>query len=326
MKITRLGRTGLKVSTICLGTMTFGRQADEAAAHAIMDRAMDAGVNFFDTADVYPQGADETGATEAVIGTWLPRHRERIILATKCAGRMGPGANDVGTNRRHVLAAVHASLRRLRTDYIDLYQVHSWDTTTPIDETLRALEDLVRGGLVRYIGCSNFAAWQLAKALWTSDRLRITRFDSIQPRYNLLFREIEREILPLCQDQEVGVIVYNPLAGGLLTGKHVRGTPTPGTRFGLSEMYAQRYWNDRNFDAVERYAAIAAEHGQAPATFAVAWTLAQPGVTAAIVGASRPEQLEDTLAAAGVRLPPAALAACDAAAAEVGASFGPFQR
>jgi aryl-alcohol dehydrogenase-like predicted oxidoreductase len=326
MRAVRLGRTGLKVTPICLGTMTFGRQADEATAHAIMDRALDGGVTFFDSADVYPQGADETGRTEEIIGTWLPAHRQEIVLATKCVGRMGPGANDTGANRRHIVDAVHASLRRLRTDWIDLYQMHSFDPTTPLDETLRALDDLVRAGLVRYIGCSNYAAWQLGKALWTSDRLNIARFDSIQPRYNLIFREIEREMLPLCADQGVGVIVYNPLAGGLLTGKHPREEPLEGTRFALSDMYRERYWSERNHTAVARYGEIARRHDMNPVTFAVAWTLAHPAVTSAIVGASRPEQLDATLAAADVTLDRAVLDECDAVAAEMGYAFGPFQR
>ena len=326
MRSVKLGRTGLKVTPLCLGTMTFGRQADEPTAHAIMDRALDGGITFFDTADVYPQGVDEVGRTEEIIGTWLPRHRHAIVLATKCSGRMGPGPNDAGTSRRHIFDAVHASLRRLRTDFVDLYQVHHFDASTPLDETLRALDDLVRAGLVRYIGCSNFAAWQLAKALWTSDKLNIARFDCVQPRYNLLFREIERELLPLCADQGVGAIVYNPLAGGLLTGKHRREAPTAGTRFALSEMYVQRYWNDRNFDAVGRIVEIAAAHDLDPATFAVAWTLANPAVTSAIVGASRPEQLDAILAAVDVTLDPAALAACDDVARQIGIPFGPFQR
>jgi aryl-alcohol dehydrogenase (NADP+) len=326
MRTVRLGRTGLKVAPICLGTMTFGRQADKATGHAILNTALEGGVNFIDSADVYPQGAEEVGRTEEIVGTWLPAHRHEVVLATKCAGRMGPGANDAGTNRWHIMDAVQASLRRLRTDFIDLYQVHSFDPTTPIDETLRALDDLVHAGTVRYIGCSNFAAWQLAKALWTSDKLGIARFDSVQPRYNLIFREIERELLPLCADQGVGVIVYNPLGGGFLTGKHRPGEPTPGTRFALSEMYAQRYWNERNFQATEKLLAIADEHGIPAPTFAVAWTLANPAVTSAIVGASRPDQLADTLAAAKVRLDPAALRACDDVAAALGYPFGPFQR
>lgn len=326
MQYTRLGRTGLKVSTICLGTMTFGGQADQRAGQAIMARAFDAGVTFFDTADVYPMGLPDTGTTEEIVGSWLPAHRHELVLATKCVGRVGPGANDVGANRRHIMDAVQASLRRLRTDYIDLYQVHSFDPTTPIDETLRALDDLVRAGTVRYIGCSNYAAWQLAKALWISDKLNIARFDSIQPRYNVIAREIEREMLPLCADQGVGVIIYNPLAGGFLTGKHQRGEPSEGTRFAFSEMYSQRYWHDRNFDLVDRLVALAGEHDLAPATFAVAWSLANPAVTSAIVGASRAEQLDATLAAADITLDPAALAACDQLAGEFGLSHGPFQR
>lgn len=326
MRHVRLGRTGLKVTPICLGTMTFGRQADEATAHAIMDRALAGGVTFFDTADVYPQGVDDVGRTEEVIGTWLPAHRQEIVLATKCVGRMGPGANDVGANRRHILSAVHESLRRLNTDYIDLYQMHSFDPTTPLEETLWALDDLVKQGLVRYIGCSNYAAWQLGKALAISDKQQIARFDSLQPRYNLVFREIERELLPLCADQGVGVIVYNPLAGGLLSGKHQRGAPTPETRFGLSEMYVQRYWNERNFDAVEQLAGIARDHGLDPVTFAAAWVLRNPDVTSAIVGASRPEQLEASLAAVEVTLDPSALRACDEVADAIGIVHGPFVR
>ena len=326
MRYTRLGRIGLKVSTICLGTMTFGRQVDETGAHAIMDRALDGGVNFFDTADVYPQGVDVVGRTEEIVGTWLPAHRHEVVLATKCAGRMGPGPNDAGTNRRHVMMAVQASLKRLNTDFIDLYQVHSFDPTTPLDETLRALDDLVRGGLVRYIGCSNYAAWQLAKALWISDRLNIARYDCLQPRYNLLAREIERELLPLCADQGVGVIVYNPLAGGLLSGKHAPEQPQEGTRFALSDMYRQRYWSERNHEAVGRVLSVAAEHDMDPVTFAVAWTLANPTVTSAIIGASRPEQLGATLAAAAVTLDASALAACDDIARDFGIASGPFQR
>ena len=326
MRYTRLGRTGLKVSTICLGTMTFGGQTDEATAHAIMDRALEGGVTFFDTADVYPMGFDAVGITEEYVGSWLPAHRQEIVLATKCAGRMGPGPNDVGTNRRHVMEAVHASLKRLRTDYIDLYQVHSWDTTTPIDETLRALDDLVRQGTVRYIGCSNFAAWQLAKALWTSDRLGISRFDSLQPRYNVIYREIERELLPLCDDQGVGVIVYNPLAGGMLTGKHQRGEPTAGTRFDFAPTYRARYWNEPSFEATERILSVSAEHGTNPTTFAVAWSLVNPAVTSAIVGASRPDQLDASLAGADITLSEAALRACDDVAKDLGMAYGPYGR
>ncbi|HKP87355.1 MAG TPA: aldo/keto reductase, partial [Blastocatellia bacterium] len=222
MKIKRLGRTGLKVTEACLGTMTFGYQCDEKTSFAVMDEAANAGVNFIDTADVYPVpvSLESVGRTEEIIGRWLPGKRDRFVLATKCRMQMGEGPNDVGLSRKHILSAIEASLRRLQTDYVDLYQVHAPDPETPIDETLRALDSIVESGKARYVGCSNFQAWQLCKALWTSDRLGLSRFDSVQPRYNLLYREIEHELLPLCSDQGVGVIVYNPLAGGFLTGKH----------------------------------------------------------------------------------------------------------
>ena len=203
MKTQRLGRTGLKVSELCLGTMTFGRQCDEALSFAIMDTACEAGVDFFDTADVYPVGGDAStvGRTEDIVGKWLKGRREQIVLATKCWGAMGSQPNDRGLSRKHILAAIDESLRRLQTDYIDLYQVHAPDFDTPIDETLAALDDVVRQGKVRYVGCSNFQAWMLAKALWTSDKHGLARFDCVQPRYNILFREIEHELLPLCRDQ-----------------------------------------------------------------------------------------------------------------------------
>jgi 1-deoxyxylulose-5-phosphate synthase len=215
MKIKRLGRTGLKVSEICLGTMTFGNQSDEPTSHTIMSKAFDAGVTFFDTADAYPLGAtlETVGRTEEYIGRWLQGRRDQIVLATKFFGQVGSGPNDKGGSRKHIFQAIEGSLRRLQTDYIDLYQMHSPDAETPIDETLRALDDLVQSGKVLYIGCSNFSAWQLCKALWTSDKLGFARFDSVQPRYNLLFRHIEAELLPLAMDQGIGVISYNPLAG-----------------------------------------------------------------------------------------------------------------
>ena len=230
MQHRRMGRTGLKVSEICLGTMTFGDQCDEATSFRIMDAAIERGVTFFDTADVYPIPPDiETaGRTEEVIGRWLAAasgRREPMVLATKCRARVGPGVNDQGLSRRHILDACESSLRRLRTDYIDLYQSHSHDPETPIDETLRTFDDLVRSGKVRYVGCSNYAAWQLAIAMGTSDRHGWARYDCVQPRYNPLYRDIEAELLPLCRDQGVGVIAYNPLAGGFLTGKHAAKSP-----------------------------------------------------------------------------------------------------
>mgnify|MGYP001089923618 CR=1 FL=1 len=312
MQYTRLGRTGLPVSRLCLGTMTFGFQCDEATSFAIMDRAFEGGITFFDTADVYPIGAPPgaQGRTEEIIGRWLARtgNRSRIILATKCFGRVGPARWDQGNSRKHILDAVDASLRRLGTDYIDLYQLHGPDPQTPIDETLKALDDLVRWGKVRYIGCSNFLAYQVARAIGRSEVLGVARFDSVQPRYNLLFREIERELLPLCAEEGIGVIPYNPLAGGLLTGKHNPETgPEEGSRFTLgtaAQRYQERYWHDRMFQTVEQLRPIAAEAGMSLAQMAVAWVMANPVITAPIIGASRPEQLADTLAAAETPLPP----------------------
>jgi 1-deoxyxylulose-5-phosphate synthase len=303
VEITSLGRSGLKVSGACLGTMTFGHQADEATAFAIMDRADQAGVNFIDTADAYPLGADLdlVGRTEEIVGNWLRERgaRDRIVLATKVYNKMGPGPNDEGLSRRHIIAACEASLRRLKTDYIDLYQAHVFDATTPIEETLRALDDLVRAGKVRYIGCSNYPAWRLADALWTSKLLNLARFESVQPRYNMLFRMIEDELIPLAQAHNVGVIAYNPLAGGVLTGRYRQTRAMePGTRFTLKnsgEMYQRRYWQEPMFDAVDRLAEVVEPRGQSLAEVAVAWVLSQPGVTCAILGASKPEQLAESL-------------------------------
>ena len=317
MDIRRLGRTGLKVSEICLGTMTFGNQADEATAHAIMDKAFDAGVFFFDTADAYPLGStpEMRGRTEEIIGRWLHGRREDIVLATKCRSPMGPGPNEGGLSRKHIIAAAEASLKRLQTDYIDLYQMHAPDPETPIDETLRALDDLVRDGKVRYIGCSNYPAWEICKALWTSDRLNLHRFECVQPRYNMLFRHIEDEILPLCRDQGLGVIAYNPLAGGLLTGRYRKGQQVEeGTRFALQNagpLYRERYWQEAQFSAVERLQNYFAERGQSIIAGAVAWVLEQPGITAAIVGASRPEQLDESLRGAETHLDEETRAVCN---------------
>ena len=304
MQYTRLGRTGLQVSRLCLGTMTFGLQCEERTSVAIMDKAFGAGVTFFDTADVYPLGGtgDTVGRTEEIVGRWLHGRRDRIILATKCFGRSGPNRWDQGNSRKHILDAVDASLRRLNTDYIDLYQLHGPDPETPIDETVRALEDVVRSGKVRYVGCSNFLAYQVARAIGRSEALGVVRFDSVQPRYNLLFREIERELLPLCREEGIGVIPYNPIAGGLLSGKHNRDSgPEEGSRFTLgtaAERYQDRYWHEAMFETVEQLRPIAADAGMALPQLAVSWVLANPAVTAPIIGASRPEQLDDTLRAA----------------------------
>jgi len=303
MRHVRLGRTGLPVSRLCLGTMTFGLQCDEPASAAIMDRAAAGGITFFDTADVYPVGGglDTVGRTEEIVGRWLAPRRHDVVIATKCSGAMSGRPWDRGTSRKHILDAIEGSLRRLRTDYVDLYQLHHPDPATPIDETLRALDDVVRAGKARYVGCSNFPAYKVARALGRSEVLGVCRFDSVQPRYNLLFRQIERELLPLCLEEGIGVIPYNPIAGGLLSGKHRREAgPTAGTRFTLgnaAERYQDRYWHEREFATVDALRPLAQEAGLPLAGLAVAWTLAHPAITSAIIGASRPEQLDDLLVA-----------------------------
>jgi aryl-alcohol dehydrogenase-like predicted oxidoreductase len=308
MKICRLGQTGLKVSEICLGTMTFANQADERVSFAILDRAAEAGVNFIDTADCYPvpPTAETAGHTEAIIGKWLAGKRDRFVLATKCRIRVGTEPNDEGLSRRHILRAVEDSLRRLRTDYIDLYQAHAPDPETPLEESLRAFDDLVRQGKVRYVGCSNYPAWQVALGLGISDRRGLARFDCVQPRYNLLFRDIESELLPLCRDQGLGVIPYNPLAGGFLTGKYTTlESPPAGTRFTLGktgDLYRERYWHQAQLEAVGQLKRHFDARGKSLISVAVAWVLAQPGITAAIIGASKPEQLGESLAAADLTL------------------------
>ena len=310
MQYTKLGRAGLRVSRLCLGTMTFGLQTDESTAVAILDRAAEGGIDFLDSSDAYPLGGDLTtrGRTEEIIGRWLPGKREQIILATKCFAPMGPSPMDGGNSRKHILTAVEGSLRRLGTDYIDLYQLHGYDRNTPIDETLSALDDLVRSGKVRYVGCSNFLTYQLVRAIGRSETLRLARFDSVQPRYNLLFRQIEREMLPFCEEDGVGVISYNPIAGGLLSGKHDRSAPPPdGSRFTLGyagPMYQERYWHERMFDTVEAVRKLADEAGVNIVTLAVAWVLANKAITAPIIGASNPTQLDASLAAATYTLDP----------------------
>ncbi|HEY3878379.1 MAG TPA: aldo/keto reductase, partial [Trebonia sp.] len=306
----RLGRSGLQVSRLCLGTMTFGLQSDEATGIAVMDKAAEAGVDFFDTSDAYPLGGDLStrGRTEEIIGRWMTGKRDRFILATKCFVPTGPAPMDGGNSRRHIMAAVEASLRRLRTDYIDLYQLHGYDKNTPIEETLSVLDDLVHAGKVRYTGCSNFLTYQIVRAIGRSETLRLIRFDSVQPRYNLLFRQIEREMLPFCAEDEVGVIPYNPIAGGLLSGKHERtSAPPEGSRFTLGNagsMYQERYWHERMFDTVEEVRKLADQAAVPMVTLAVAWVLANKAVTAPIIGASRPEQLDASLAAASYVLDP----------------------
>jgi aryl-alcohol dehydrogenase-like predicted oxidoreductase len=319
MQTVRLGRTGLKVSQICLGTMTFGLQTDRDESFAIMDAAAELGVDFFDVADVYPVGGtlETVGRTEEFVGDWLAGKRDRFVLATKTYNPMGPGPNDAGNSRKHVIAACDASLRRLKTDYIDLYYIHRWDENTPIDETLEAFTDLRRAGKIRYAGCSNIAAWQMMQSLWTAAEHQTMRFDAVQPRYNLLFRNIEAELLPAAQANGVGAIVFNPLAGGVLTGKYKAGeAPREGTRFTLGQaagLYQSRYWQTEQLEVVARLAADLASRGKSITHVALRWVLDQPAVSCAIVGASRAEQLRDSLEGVQTVLDEADRSACDAA-------------
>ena len=322
MQYTRLGATGLSVSRLCLGTMTFGLQTDEENSHAILDRAAEAGVNFIDTADVYPLGGDITtaGRTEEIVGRWLAGKRRDFIIATKCVGKVGPKDWDRGGSRKHVLDAIDASLRRLGTDYVDLYQLHSDDPETPLDETIDALDTVVKSGKARYVGVSNFLAYRLARALGRADVRGRARVVSVQPRYSLLFRQIERELLPLSAEEGLGVIPYNPLAGGMLTGKYAQGSkPLEGTRFTLGnagKFYQERYWHDAQLAKVEELRRVVAESGYSLTSAAVAWVLANPVVTAPIIGASRAEQLTDTLAAVDLKLDDAVKTKLDELTAE----------
>ena len=307
MKHTTFGRSGLAVSRLCLGTMTFGLQCDEAQSHAILNAAADGGIDFLDTADVYPLGGDVStvGRTEEIVGGWLKGRRHEYILATKCVGRMGPKRWDQGMSRKHILDAIDASLKRLKTDYVDLYQLHGFDPSTPLDEALEALDTVVRSGRARYVGVSNWMGFRLARAIGRTEVKHLARISSVQPRYNLLFRTFERDLLPLCHEEGVAVIPYNPLAGGLLTGKHKQGEVSAG-RFTLGNagsMYQARYWHDREFQTIEDIRAMAKDAGMSMTTLAVAWVLANPAITSPIIGASRPEQLADNLAAVETPLP-----------------------
>ena len=303
MENVRFGNTGLKVSRLCLGTMTFGLQCDERTSIGILDRAAEGGINFIDTADAYPLGGtmETAGRSEAILGQWLRGKREDYIVATKCHGRMGPNAWNTGLSRKHILEAMDASLNRLQTDYVDLYQLHHPDADTPMDETLAVMDDLVRSGKTRYIGISNHPAWKIARAIGRSELLGLARFVSVQPRYSLLFREMERDMFPMCEEEGLAVIPYNPLAGGLLTGKHDKAVPPPeGTRFTLgtaANNYTSRYWQDREFATVDALRAVAGEADIGMVQMAIAWVIANPVITSPIIGASKPEQLDASLAA-----------------------------
>jgi aryl-alcohol dehydrogenase-like predicted oxidoreductase len=295
------GRTGVKVSSICLGCMMFGGKTTPSDSYDIIDRALDAGVNFLDTANVYSIGRSEEATGEA-----LKRNgkRNRVVLATKVHGKMGEDVNDLGNTRRHIIEQCDASLRRLQTDYIDLYQIHRPSPDVPIDETLRALDDLIRAGKVRYIGSSTYAAWQLVESLWVSKELGLNRFVCEQPPYNLLDRRIERELLPMARTYGFAVIPWSPLAGGLLTGKYTRGEEPPeGARFGdqTNPIYRRRL-NDRIYDVVDGLKPIAEEKGCTLSQLALAWCLQQPGVTSPIIGPRTMEQFEDNMKALDVEI------------------------
>ncbi len=307
MEYRNLGRTGLKVSPLCLGSMQFGWTADEETSFAILDAAWEAGINFIDTADIYSRWVEGNpgGVAERIIGKWLrdrgiPRHE--VVIATKVRGPMGTGPNDQGLSRAHIMQAVEDSLRRLGTDYIDLYQAHWFDAETPIEETLRAFDDLVRQGKVRYIGASNYPAWRLMQALWVSDRLNLTRFDCLQPHYNLVHRaEFERELADVCREYGLGVIPYSPLAGGFLTGKYRRDQTPESVR---AEGVKRRYFKEKNWALLDQMEEIAQAHGCTISQIALAWLIANPVVTSPIIGPRTLEQLQDNLSALQVALAP----------------------
>jgi aryl-alcohol dehydrogenase-like predicted oxidoreductase len=312
-----LGLTGLKVSPLCLGTMQFGWTSDENAARRVLSAAYDAGINFIDTADIYSRWANGNpgGVAEEIVGRWRQASavpRDRIIIATKVRGNMGDGPEDEGLSRNHILRSVENSLRRLQTDYLDLYQAHWPDEKTPIEETLRAFDELVKQGKVRYIGASNYAAWELMQALWSSDRNGLARFDCLQPHYSLVHREeFERELAVVCRTYDIGVIPYSPLAGGFLTGKYRRNLIPNSARAGG----AKRYFSERNWALLDQLDSLAKGKGASVSQVALAWLLADPLITSPIIGANSPEQLKDNLGAVDVRLTPEEKTALDQATA-----------
>jgi len=297
-----LGRTGVKVSNLCLGCMMFGGKTNADDSFAIIDRALDAGINFIDTANVYSRGK-----SEEVTGEALKRNgkRSQVVLATKVRGVMGDGPNEQGNSRRHIIEQCELSLRRLQTDYIDLYQIHRPQPDIPIDETLRALDDLVRSGKVRYIGSSTYAAWQLVESLWVAKELGLNRYICEQPPYNLLDRRIERELLPMAKTYGFAIIPWSPLAGGLLTGKYERGQDPPAdTRFGDRNSVYYGRMNDRMYDVVDALKPLAEAKGITLSQFALAWCMRQPGVTSPIIGPRTMDQFVDNMGAVDVTFTP----------------------
>jgi aryl-alcohol dehydrogenase-like predicted oxidoreductase len=293
MQYRQLGKSGLRVSAIGLGGNTFGNGADEAQTGRIINRALDIGINFIDTADVYSRGVSEQYVGKAVAG-----RRQQALIATKVNGRMGDLPNDQGLSRKHIMDGIEASLTRLGTDYVDLYQVHQVDQTTPVYETLATLDDLVRQGKVRYIGCSNHAAWQICEALWAADRKNLTPYVSVQPRYNIFDRAIERELVPFCRQYGIGIIPYSPLAGGLLTGKYTHGEPPPpDTRAGRNPRM-QSQMTAEQMGKVSALGKWAREQGHTVGELALAWLLSRPEISTVIAGATQPDQVDANAKAA----------------------------
>ncbi|MEM9188175.1 MAG: aldo/keto reductase [Myxococcota bacterium] len=322
MDIRNLGKSGLKVPTLCLGTMTFGEAdensfmhkvgSDEGTAFRIMERSLEAGCYFWDTADVYGQD----GLSERIIGKWFSesKRRDEVVLATKMRFRMGPGPLGTGASRRRIMAACEASLRRLNTDRIDLYQIHLQDIDTPEEETLRALDDLVRQGKVLYIGCSNYAAYRMSDSLWTSATKNLEHFVALQAQYSLVERSLEREHVPLCRERGLGILPWSPLAGGFLTGKYEKGQSAPeGSRMAQWKERYQRFDNERNWTIIDAVRKVATEVEASPAQVSLAWLLRKPTVTSVIFGARTEQQLDDNLRAAELKLSDEQMAALDEA-------------
>jgi aryl-alcohol dehydrogenase-like predicted oxidoreductase len=309
METKKLGRTELEVSILCMGTMQFGWTADEATSFEVLTASYDAGINFIDTADIYSNWAQGNpgGVAEQIIGKWMHQQRiprERLVIATKVRGQMSDDPTDQGLSRKHIMKAVEDSLKRLNTDYIDLYQSHWTDDDTPIEETLQAYNDLIEQGKVRYIGCSNYPAWKLMQSLWVADKLGLARYDSLQPHYNLVHRaEFERELAEVCRTYQIGVIPYSPLAGGFLTGKYSKGSPIPPRSRGQSSQRIKGYFSEKNWILLDEMERIGTEMGGfSISQVALAWQLANPLVTAPIIGPKDIAQLEDNLGAATLHL------------------------
>jgi aryl-alcohol dehydrogenase-like predicted oxidoreductase len=324
MEYRRLGRTGLLVSEMCLGTNTMGGGdlpgwkalggLDQAASNAVIKAAIDAGINFIDTADIYAAGQSEQRVGQAVRDLGLKR--QDVVIATKTGGRMGPGANTIGSSRGYLFNAIDASLKRLQTDYVDLWMVHFFDPATPLDETLRALDDIARSGRVRYIGCSNYAAWQLMKALSVSERQNLLRFEAVEAQWSIVTRDIERELVPLVRDQNVGLMIWGPLVGGLLSGKFQR-DGKDGQTGRMAGKMPDVLDRNRVFDIVDAMRPVADGHGVSVAQVAIAWVLQQKGVSSVLSGATRPEQIAENAKAASLKLSASELETLEAASALV---------